>query len=518
MDFDSSASAFDSRANKSRSHALAAQRRKASTAAAASTEAAKLVHVQQQKAIALAASRAHTSVLAKHHARLSVPGCSLPPQPLSAYPVHGDGDKIALPVSALESLQNVFEDNGNLPLIFKLEILTSPQPPPPDAQQVLKAAREAAGTDTMADSSDSDSSGAPEGDSDDDGTANGAYAQFIIDYDLSRRAVAFTHAGVCEFSAPENAIGLPKTVADRLIADSVKSHTLPPPPATSDSPWTCELCRTVGIAPSVSTCPTCAAPQPVAAVTSTGKPAFGLFATPTPSVVATLIRAPKGTQCCLMPSTLSLLTGFLDLEDVKLVLEQSLIRTRTTLTVGDTVTVWHKGKGFELLCQSIEPSYAGVVCCIDTNIEVDIGENVDFTKRVEDAKAQTNEALARQVDAAPSEAAFSGAGQTLSSPSTPLQPPAAVVRHDVNLPPEPPVDAAACRVLVRFPGGESLQRRFDVAVATLEDLYALAGGGGGYVLVERFPRKVYGRDEGGKTLEELGFRQSGSVALIVERV
>ena len=49
-----------------------------------------------------------------------------------------------------------------------------------------------------------------------------------------------------------------------------------------------------------------------------------------------LLKLPKGTGCTLVPSKEAIQSGFYDLKDVKLVLEQSLIRTSSAQSPGIT--------------------------------------------------------------------------------------------------------------------------------------------------------------------------------------
>merc|ERR1712176_1013509 len=68
-----------------------------------------------------------------------------------------------------------------------------------------------------------------------------------------------------------------------------------------------------------------------------GHIAYGKFDIPDMKIELSLIKLPKGSACTLVPTIDAIHNGFYNLKDVKLVLEQSLIRTRATLSVGDTV-------------------------------------------------------------------------------------------------------------------------------------------------------------------------------------
>jgi Ubiquitin fusion degradation protein UFD1 len=107
---------------------------------------------------------------------------------------------------------------------------------------------------------------------------------------------------------------------------------------------------------------------------TTGHAAYGLFDVPSCKVGLTpLSQVPKGTGCTLVPTSESLRLGFSQMPDVKAALEQSLIRTRATLSVDDVVVSWYRRTKFELYVEKVVPSSFGVVSCINTDIEVDIG-------------------------------------------------------------------------------------------------------------------------------------------------
>ena len=103
-----------------------------------------------------------------------------------------------------------------------------------------------------------------------------------------------------------------------------------------------------------------------------GHPAYGLFDVPAGRVEITLVSLPRGRRCSLIPTQTAVKNGFHELRDVKLVLEQSLIRTRSTLGAGDEVSAWHRGKRFDLRVGGVNPPVFGAVSCVDTDIEVDI--------------------------------------------------------------------------------------------------------------------------------------------------
>merc|ERR1719343_963436 len=86
-----------------------------------------------------------------------------------------------------------------------------------------------------------------------------------------------------------------------------------------------------------------------------------------------MVQLPKGTGCTLEPTPAAIRNNFYGLKDVKLVLEQSLVRTRATLSKGDTVSTWHRGKKYDLTVSKVLPSRFRAITCINTDIEVEFG-------------------------------------------------------------------------------------------------------------------------------------------------
>ncbi|ORX93413.1 UBX-domain-containing protein [Basidiobolus meristosporus CBS 931.73] len=77
-------------------------------------------------------------------------------------------------------------------------------------------------------------------------------------------------------------------------------------------------------------------------------------------------------------------------------------------------------------------------------------------------------------------------------------------------------DYTDARIQIRFPDGSTLHNNFK-ADDTLEDLYLYVEGTGqagpGFKLMTTFPRKVLGREEGGKSLKELQLVPSAALVL-----
>jgi hypothetical protein len=217
--------------------------------------------------------------------------------------------------------------------------------------------------------------------------------------------------------------------------------------------------------------------------------------------------------------------GFHQLKDVKLVLEQSLIRTRATLSVGDTVSTWHRGTEFELRVSAVTPSEYRSVICINTDLEVDIGPVLGG----DDESAESPQPNERP-SSEPSSSPFApGTGYTLSGSTT--------LSHDsktkevipmANAGPillaEPPLEQRkdVCAVQIRGDGAMG-KRRFDVTVGTVQDLFTFGAtivpSHDRFRLVTRFPRRVWELSETNchTTLADAGMA-AGQEVFMMEKI
>lgn len=417
-----------------------------------------------------------------------------PPLLLTPTSVHGDGDKIALPPSVLEGLTSstVGMPGDGDPWTFRIGIPNPSYAFP--SSPLLRALKPP--VDDDGDDSDSD-----------DGDDQQEEAAFLDE--LSHRYLSYTHCTVVEFTQDEGCVGIPRHVASALLDGK---HRNPAAPPSSEVPTT----RTVDPASAspaeyASDDPTGgdgdepmgdASPPPTAAADASertpGHLAWGAFDVPATKVEITMVRLPKGRGCTLVPTPDAVRNNFYGLRDVKLVLEQSLIRTRATLSRGDVVTTWHRGTRYELDVTGVTPSAFGAVTCINTDIEVDIGE-ADLAG----ADPSPRREQPGQEEAAGAGGGFRlGSGHTLSEATQPLSPSSKPAPSDqqatgiVDLLPEPPADQreGVCSVQIRFSGGQG-KRRFAVDTATVKDLFAFAASlmdgrnEESFRLVTRFPRR-----------------------------
>mmetsp|Transcript_27777 Transcript_27777/g.39746 ORF Transcript_27777/g.39746 Transcript_27777/m.39746 type:complete len:587 (-) Transcript_27777:159-1919(-) len=249
--------------------------------------------------------------------------------------------------------------------------------------------------------------------------------------------------------------------------------------------------------------------------TTAGHLAYGAFDIPNMMVELTVLRPksiPKGTGCTLVPFS-DKADGFSRLPDIKAALEQSLVRTRATLSINDVVYCWYRGTKFELRVQNVSPRTWGVVSCINTDLEVDIG----YSDPIKSAAPAVPTATEDPITA------------NLTSQSTTTQEDTFVYSE---LPPEPNTgDSNVCTIMIRAgaagnKSGQQQQRRFDALTSTLKDVYVFAAQvcqlsesemQSSFQLVTRLPRKVYHSSSSScVSLADAGIK-SGQHLFLVER-
>ena len=437
---------------------------------------------------------------------------------LQATSIHGDGDKIALPPSVLtflteSSVGNNDNDEMMMPLssadgspwIFRIGILNPDYTFP--ASPLLKNMTFPDEDDEMDVEDDIDS----EDESDDDDDERNPKEAFLDE--LRYRYLAYTHGTVVEFTQDEGHVGLPEPIAKVLLLANKRSQahsTVIPVKRTVDPAKVSQdanddeqnveaMMKNEGDDDDDEKTP--------------GHLAYGAFDIPDLPIEISMVKIPKGKTCQLVPTREAIANGFYNLKDVKLVLEQSLIRTRATLSVGDVLHTWHRGIKFDLTVSQVTPAMYQTVTCINTDIEVDFGEvpGLSETTKAEEMDQNTT-------------------GYTLGSSSSSDVPiaatiPAAKMKAKADhLVPEPPTaqTEGVCTIQIRAGAGHG-RRRFDVNKATLNDLFAFSSTIDGipdrFQLVSRFPRREFRLDaaSGKMTLREAGL-QAGQELLLVEKV
>ncbi|RLN56311.1 hypothetical protein BBJ29_006586 [Phytophthora kernoviae] len=191
--------------------------------------------------------------------------------------------------------------------------------------------------------------------------------------------------------------------------------------------------------------------------------------------------------------------GFGDRQiDFKYMLERSL-RSHTTLTVGDVLFVRHGRETFEVVVAELKPEAA--VNILNTDLEVDIVPSEAATQAKE-AEKRLEEEAARAVALAQEKEQWK-------------------TDKLAQLTPEPPADERMqVKIILRMPGGAQATRRFLYSSSlhnVFEFIEALTGEEAKqFQLVATYPRRVFGVDTGGKSLQELGLN-GRQEALFVEK-
>lgn len=217
---------------------------------------------------------------------------------------------------------------------------------------------------------------------------------------------------------------------------------------------------------------------------------------------------------------------------MKAVLEQSLIRTKSTLSIGDIVHCWNRGKKFELIVNELTPKEFGAVSCINTDIEVEIGET-SASDNNNDNKKNSIDKNTLEESKIKNHQQFDKKNNTSQPPSSSTKPnPLLQALSSHKIPVEPDTSSKnTCNTQIRLPSGISLKRRFDVSENSLLDLFAytvqnstLSEQSNKFRLVTRFPRRVFDipvNNENGssstilKSLQDSGIG-AGQEAFLVE--
>jgi len=323
-------------------------------------------------------------------------------------------------------------------------------------------------------------------DDDDENFQNHQNAPFLDE--LKHKYLAYTHCTVVEFTQDESRIGIPKHISEALL-DPINRH---------------EAYRNVDIPKTITVDPA----SPIGTNIKVedkidhtpGHLAWGAFEIPD-LLEVTMLQLPKGTGCKLMPTEEAVTNNFYGLKDVKLVLEQSLIRTRATLSVGDKVSTWFRGTSFDLKVTKVLPSKFQAITCINTDIEVEIGERTTN----EDNAPIKSSAMDKSSETKNANGGYRlGTGQS-ATPASQIEN-VAVLHGEraqvfpISLLPEPPIGqrAGVCTIQIKYRGGHGI-RRFAVATAQVKDLFAFAASlthsnGRTFRLVTRFPRRELSLD------------------------
>ena len=344
--------------------------------------------------------------------------------------------------------------------------------------------------------------------------------------ELSRKYISYTHCTVVEFSQEEGNIGIPVRIAQALL-DPKNRHdgsttsseikiptTITVDPASSSSSSDVATTSIVAskddsekeVLMQVENTGVATNKEEEVVERTPGHIAWGAFEIPDVQLEITMVQLPKGTGCTLVPTEEAVRNNFYGLKDVKIVLEQSLIRTRATLTIGDVVSTWHRGKKFDLDVTKVIPSYFRGVTCINTDIEVEIGETKINNVANDDEESNSNNDNNSKYKATNEETGFRlGTGKITTTSSLLKEDKGekeagALKQTSVNmlpisLLPEPPIDKkdGVCTIQIRYSGGNG-KRRFSIDTAKVKDLFVFASSlmnrdERSFQLVTRYPRK-----------------------------
>ena len=454
------------------------QRQEAARREARAKQQARTAALQTLKARALRQYGGVRSTLVKESSSNNSPNALS----LAATSIHGQGDKIALPPSVLEYLTAVanIESSPDAPWIFRLAVPNPDHTFPASSLWQALVEEELREEDTEESDDDED---------DDDNRLQAAWRDELLHQYLS-----YTHASVVEFTQDEGHVGLPAAVAAALLRhDGVARHRTVDPSGNNNT----EIMND----------------DNDQGEPTTGHPAYGAFDVPAVPLEISLVTLPRGQACTLQPTAEAVQHGFYNLADIKLVLTQSLQRTRATLSVTDVVHTWHRGRRYDLTVVQVTPSDHQAIVCINTDLTVDFAAVEDEDKAAPADTSQsapdTGHTLGRTLGSATAEPS-----QTNVQPSPPTAP-------SINLRPEPPADQTenVCLVQVRHADGTSGRRRFDVTAATVADLLAFAQSLNpsstlAFRLVARFPRRILDTTMQNQTLTEAGVKAGQEMFLM----
>jgi hypothetical protein len=470
--------------------------------------------------------------------------------------IHGEGDKIALPPSILQELTSSQSDGGldpwtgqggnrSRPLAFRIGVLNPGYSGFPSSDKMKRLVEEVnkditvenqRGESTVSKESNDTIDQDIELDSDEEDEAEvSSWREAYLD-ELSHRYISYTHGTVVEFTQEDECVGLPEPIANALLfpnayslignsnaIGAIETKRTRDPAATTTSEKTGDESDSNDDEMEIEKTP--------------GHPAYGAFDLPDTKIeIIPIKHLPPGKQCTFTPTPSSIHNGFYGLKDIKLVLEQSLIRTRATLSKGDVVRTWRRGVAFDLIVSKLAPADYGVVSCVNTDLNVDIGPPAEegMTEKesgsVDDGKNAENEQTLNDGARGRTLAEESSIASDVHDATT-----NALNSNQIELIPEPPENetSGVCVVQIRGGRGSNLnsgRRRFRISTATMKDLFAFASsivsaGDGHYKLVTRFPRKVFVLSASGgedcyrpeDTLESAGITE-GQVLFMIEHI
>jgi Ubiquitin fusion degradation protein UFD1/UBX domain len=476
----------------------------------------KILQVRQRK---LEQQKLFTNVIEGWDRRLNLHSLSVSPKQhleLTATSIYGEGDKITLPPSLLERLMGGMLEEDAQPWTFRIGIVNPNYVFP--SSSVLQSL-------PVVNVDDADDL---EEDDDDDDSKHILNANAYLD-ELRFKYISYTHATVIEFTQDEGFVGIPESIAKVLLHPSIcPEKTVVPRTRTVDA---ASVKHNVEATEPMDRTDDTDEELPMEVDDTERTPghiAWGAFDIPELPIEISMVRLPKGKSVVLRPTLSAIQMGFYNLKDIKFVLEQSLMRTRATLTVGDTIHTWHRGRKYDLAVQRVAPSTFDAISCINTDLEIEFDSGTSST--------EANHCVSDE-DVTPSVMPHSAAGRRLNesdtgiSASKALVPPSTVVTKREEwlsrLLPEPPIDQVENAITIQFRFRDRKeQRRYDTQTATIQDVLdfvrvvfaddeSMVIMNQKIQLIQRYPRRVYTMQERFLTLSNAGL-VAGSEVLFVE--
>ena len=554
MDFDFAAQRFARDQQKLRAKQQHQQQRSTAVSAKAQRE---LVLRQQQQARLLAQKR--TKERQQQFIQQYMHDCDRQlhvqsiAQNFTATSIHGEGDKIALPPSVLERLtqQNnpSSQSSSSSPWMFRIALLNPDyQFPASPALQQMKPPPETDDTNNYNEDEDDAMDVDSDDDSDDDDEHALTEKVAAYQHELQHKYLAFTYGTVVEFTQDEGHVGLPASIAQNLLQQANHGNQNNQSTATNSTPV--PTFRTVDPAATVTKTPSndeTNNADDTEMMTHSSPPnhednddeektpghiAYGAFDLPQYPIDISLVQLPKGHACTLVPTAQALRNNFYGVQDIKLMLEQSLIRTRAVLAVGDIVHAWHRGKQYNVFVSHVTPAAYGAISIINTDLTVEFG-SAEESEQQKGEESKSEETVQQSTNATSTSGGYTLAGSrptesSSSSSSTggnnnDTTTASSASAEAVILPEEPPESATdILLVQIRSSSGGSIQRRLSVTHHSLTDLFTVAQSmitnTTGFRLVTRFPRRVWEmptKSDEDKSLQEAGF-SAGKELLMVE--
>jgi Ubiquitin fusion degradation protein UFD1 len=475
--------------------------------------------------------------------------------------IYGEGDKIALPPSVLEYLTSegmTLSNHGN-PWYFRIGI-RNPNYKSFPSSPLLQSYRKLDQDDNDDDEDDDDEHEAMDVVPDNDDVKTNKNPNTILSSsstssdmyldELKYKYLAYTYSTVIEFTQEEGYIGLPKSICDALF--SQQQHEGIPTTRTIDPSKSNRMMSEESVDSNDNGSRDSNNHHVIDDLDvddnnkTPGHVAYNAFDIPALPIEVQLIQyLPKGKSCTVIPSISAIQNGFYHLTDIKLVLEQSLIRTRGTLSQHDTICTWYRGKQYNLNVKQVVPTTYNAISCINTDIEIEFGTNPDIMEETtKNPTTSTANSLASSSSSSyPSGGYVLGSGNSVTQTAATTSiitdnhatTPTTIYDEIAPLIPEPIVDDTnrqhIVKIQIRDGSHISPIRSFHIQQATGYDLFAYTqsflrnhhsshnnDANVTFQIVTRYPRRIYNqKNHNSMTLQDMGIT-SGQEMLFLEYI